>query len=237
MSRIQDEIRHITASLPYGVRLVAVSKYRPESYIEEAYAAGQRIFGESHVQELRRKHDDLPKDIEWHFIGHLQTNKVKYIVPYVAMIHAVDSIKLLLEIDRQGEKYGRVTACLLQLHVAREETKFGLTPDECRTLAAGGEWKRLAHVQVCGLMCMASNTDDMEQVRSEFHLAYELFKELKAGAFANVPCFKECSWGMSHDYPVAIEEGSTLVRVGSKIFGSDSKPECESPGQERLAIQ
>ena len=202
MSQIQDEIKRITASLPCGVRLVAVSKYHPESRIEEAYAAGQRVFGESHVQELRRKYDNLPKDIEWHFIGHLQTNKVKYIAPYVAMIHAVDSMKLLLEVDKQGEKSGRVIPCLLQLHVAKEETKFGFTPDECRTL-----------------MCMASNTDDMEQVRSEFHLAYELFKELKTGAFANAPYFKECSWGMSHDYPIAIEEGSTLIRVGSKIFG------------------
>lgn len=219
MSQIQDEIKRITASLPCGVRLVAVSKYHPENRIEEAYAAGQRVFGESHVQELRRKYDNLPKDIEWHFIGHLQTNKVKYIAPYVAMIHAVDSMKLLLEVDKQGEKSGRVIPCLLQLHVAKEETKFGFTPDECRTLIADEEWKKLAHVQICGLMCMASNTDDMEQVRSEFHLAYELFKELKTGAFANAPYFKECSWGMSHDYPIAIEEGSTLIRVGSKIFG------------------
>ena len=179
MSQIQDEIKRITASLPCGVRLVAVSKYHPESHIEEAYAAGQRVFGESHVQELRRKYDNLPKDIEWHFIGHLQTNKVKYIAPYVAMIHAVDSMKLLHEIDKQGEKSGRVIPGLLQLHVAKEETKFGFTPDECRTLVADREWKKLAHVQICGLMCMASNTDDMAQVRSEFHLAYALFKELK----------------------------------------------------------
>jgi len=135
------------------------------------------------------------------------------------MIHAVDSMKLLHEIDKQGEKSGRVIPCLLQLHVAKEETKFGFTPDECRTLVADREWKKLAHIRICGLMCMASNTDDMAQVRSEFHLAYELFKELKTGTFANAPYFKECSWGMSHDYPIAIEEGSTLIRVGSKIFG------------------
>lgn len=135
------------------------------------------------------------------------------------MIHAVDSMKLLLEIDKQGEKSGRVIPCLLQLHVAKEETKFGFTPDECCKLVADGEWKKLAHVRIYGLMCMASNTDDMAQVRSEFHLAYALFKELKTGAFANAPYFKECSWGMSHDYPIAIEEGSTLIRVGSKIFG------------------
>lgn len=220
MSHITEEIRNITASLPEGVRLVAVSKFHPESSIEEAYTqAGQRIFGESHAQELCRKHDHLPKDIEWHFIGHLQTNKVKYIVPYVAMIHAVDSMKLLREIDRQAAKAGRVIPCLLQVHVAREETKFGFSPDECRDAANGGEWKELEHVRISGLMCMASNTDDMAQVRAEFHQAYELFQELKAGAFAQTPCFTERSWGMSHDYPIALEEGSTLIRVGSRIFG------------------
>ena len=219
MSQIQDEIKNITATLPQGVRLVAVSKFHPESSIEEAYKAGQRIFGESHAQELCRKRELLPKDIEWHFIGHLQTNKVKYIAPFVAMIHAVDSMKLLREIDKQAEKAGRTIPCLLELHVAKEETKFGFTPDECREFAAEGSWKPLAHAPICGLMCMASNTDDMEQVRAEFRLAHGLFNELKAGAFADRPCFKECSWGMSHDYPVALEEGSTLIRVGSKIFG------------------
>ncbi len=219
MSRIQDEIRHITASLPHGVRLVAVSKYQPESSIEEACAAGQRAFGESRVQELLRKREILPEGIEWHFIGHLQTNKVRLVAPFVAMIHAVDSLKLLREIDKQGKKCGREIPCLLQLHVAKEETKFGFTPDECRALVAEGEWKSLTHARICGLMCMASNTDDMEQVRTEFRVAHELFKELKEGAFADNPRFKERSWGMSHDYPVAIEEGSTLVRVGSKIFG------------------
>lgn len=219
MSHIQEEIHRITAGLPPHARLVAISKYHPESSIEEAYRAGQRIFGESHVQELQRKYERLPKDIEWHFIGHLQTNKVKYIVPYVVMIHAVDSMKLLREIDKQAGKHGRVIPCLIQLHVAREETKFGFTPEECRTMLEEGEWKQLPHVQLCGLMCMASNTDDMQQVRSEFHQAGELFRELKEKHFAALPYFKECSWGMSHDYPVALEEGSTLIRVGSKIFG------------------
>ena len=202
MSHITEEIRNITGSLPQGVRLVAVSKFHPESSIEEAYAAGQRVFGESHAQELSRKYGNLPKDIEWHFIGHLQTNKVKQIAPYVAMIHAVDSMKLLREIDKQAAKAGRVIPCLLQIHVAE-----------------GGEWKALQHVRISGLMCMASNTDDMEQVRAEFHQAYELFLELKAGAFAQASYFTERSWGMSHDYPVALEEGSTLIRVGSRIFG------------------
>lgn len=219
MSHITEEIRNITDSLPQGVRLVAVSKFHPESSIEEAYAAGQRIFGESHAQELSRKYGNLPKDIEWHFIGHLQTNKVKQIAPYVAMIHAVDSMKLLREIDKQAAKAGRVIPCLLQIHVAREETKFGFTPDECRAMAEEGEWKALQHVRISGLMCMASNTDDMEQVRAEFHQAYELFLELKADAFAQASYFTERSWGMSHDYPVALEEGSTLIRVGSRIFG------------------
>ena len=216
---IQANLKEVLADLPSGVRLVAVSKFHPNEAIEEAYTAGQRIFGESKVQEMTQKYETLPKDIEWHFIGHLQTNKIKYMAPYVAMIHAVDSMKLLLEIDKQGEKSGRVIPCLLQLHVAKEETKFGFTPDECCKLVADGEWKKLAHVRIYGLMCMASNTDDMAQVRSEFHLAYALFKELKTGTFANAPYFKECSWGMSHDYPIAIEEGSTLIRVGSKIFG------------------
>ena len=219
MSHIEEEIRNITSSLPQGARLVAVSKFHPESSIEEAYAAGQRIFGESHVQELQRKQGHLPKDIEWHFIGHLQTNKVKYIAPYVAMIHAVDSMKLLREIDKQAAKCGRTIPCLWEIHVAREETKYGFTPDECRAAAEEGEWKRLEHIRLCGLMCMASNTEDLAQVHSEFHLARMLFNELKAGAFAGAPYFKECSWGMSHDYPVALEEGSTLIRVGSKIFG------------------
>ena len=155
---------------------MAVSKYHPESHIEEAYAAGQRVFGESHVQELRRKYDNHPKDIECHFIAHLQTHKAKYIAPDVSMLHAVDSMKLLLEIDIQGEKSERMIPCLLQLHVAKEETKFGFTPDECCKLVADGEWKKLAHVRIYCLMCMASNTDDMAQGRSEFHLAYALFK-------------------------------------------------------------
>lgn len=219
MSHIQEEIRRITAELPAHTRLVAVSKYHPEASIEEAYAAGQRMFGESHVQELCRKHEALPKDIEWHFIGHLQTNKVKYIAPFVSMIHAVDSMRLLHEIERQAGKAGRRLSCLLQLHVAREETKFGFSPDECRKMLDRGEWKEMTHVDICGLMCMASNTDDMEQVRREFHTAHMLFRELKARHFPLSADFKECSWGMSHDYPAAIEEGSTLIRVGSKIFG------------------
>lgn len=219
MGHITENILSLRQELPSGVELVAVSKFKSGEEILEAYEAGQRVFGESRPQELKEKALSLPKDIEWHFIGHLQTNKVKYIAPYISLIHAVDSIKLLEEIDRQAQKAGRVIPCLLQLHVAREETKFGFSPDECRETAASGEWRKLKHVQICGLMCMASNTDDMEQVRAEFRQAYDLYKELKAGPFADVPYFKERSWGMSHDYPIALEEGSTLVRIGSKIFG------------------
>jgi hypothetical protein len=198
---------------------VAISKYHPNEYIEAAYAEGQRLFGESHEQELRQKHESLPKDIEWHFIGHLQTNKVKYIAPYITMVEAVDSLKLLREIDKQAAKCGRTIDVLLELHIAEEETKYGLTPDACRQLLADGTWRDMQHVRICGLMMMASNTDDEQQIRREFQEAKDLFDELKAQYFQDVPYFRERSWGMSHDYPIAVEEGSTMVRVGTTIFG------------------
>lgn len=219
MSHIQEEIRRITNELPSSVRLVAVSKYHSIDSIKEAYAAGQRIFGESHVQELQQKQPNLPDDIEWHFIGHLQTNKVKYIIGYISMIHAVDSFKLLKEINKQAGKAGRIIPCLLQLHIAQEETKFGFSPEECRALLSEGEWKQLTHIRISGIMCMASNTDREEQIRREFHQAYDFFMDIKKEHFIEDPNFKECSWGMSHDYPIALKEGSTLIRVGSKIFG------------------
>ncbi len=212
-------LKEILAELPETVRLVAVSKYHPAEYIEAAYGAGQRIFGESIVQELVKKQELLPKDIEWHFIGHLQTNKVKYIAPFVSMIHAVDSLKLLKEINRQGEKCGRKIKCLLQLHIAREETKFGFSYTELEEMLVDGEWKNLPFVEICGIMCMASNTDDTEAIRKEFHGARLFFYKIKDEFFHDCPEFRECSYGMSHDYPIAIEEGSTLIRVGSKIFG------------------
>ena len=167
MYDVQGNLREVLSRLPQGVRLVAISKYHPNEYIEAAYAEGQRTFGESHEQELRQKHETLPKDIEWHFIGHLQTNKVKYIAPYVTMIEAVDSLKLLREIDKQAAKNDRVIDVLLELHIAEEETKYGLTPDALRELMAGGEWRQLQHVRICGLMMMASYVDDEEQIRSE----------------------------------------------------------------------
>ena len=219
MYDVKGNLKAVLAKLPQGVRLVAISKYHPNEYIEAAYEEGQRIFGESHEQELRQKVDSLPKDIEWHFIGHLQTNKVKYIAPYISMIEAVDSLKLLREIDKQSAKNERVIDVLLELHIAEEETKYGLVPEACRELLADGEWRSLKHVRICGLMMMASNVDDEQQIRNEFRIAKNLFDELKAQYFADAPWFKERSWGMSHDYPIAVEEGSTMVRVGTSIFG------------------
>ena len=217
---IQNNIRKVLATLPDGVRLVAVSKFHPVEALQEAYDAGQRIFGESKIQEMTLKHEQLPTDIEWHFIGHLQTNKVKYIAPYVSLIHGVDSYKLLLEINRQGQRAGRIIPCLLRLHVAQEETKFGFSPEECHQMLTEGEWRTLPYVSIRGLMGMASNTDDMVQVRQEFATLKNFFSQVKEEFFSDRPEFRELSMGMSDDYPIAIEEGSTLVRVGSRIFGS-----------------
>ena len=216
---VKGHLHEVLDDLPVGVRLVAISKYHPNEYIEAAYEEGQRIFGESHEQELRLKHESLPKDIEWHFIGHLQTNKVKYIAPYVSMIEAVDSLKLLKEIEKQAGKCGRVINVLLELHIAEEETKYGLTPEDLRKLLDSGEWREMEHVRICGLMMMASNVDDETQIHTEFHRAHELFNEVKTRWFADCDYFCERSWGMSHDYQIAVKEGSTMVRVGTMIFG------------------
>ena len=219
---IAEEIRNITAGLPQGVRLVAVSKYHPEEAIMEAYEAGQRIFGESHVQELQRKHEPLPKDIEWHFIGHLQTNKVKYIAPYVSLIHAVDTPKLLAEISKQGIKCGRRIPCLLQLHVAQEETKYGFSIEEAEAFLESNEWREMQGVEIRGIMCMASLTDDEQQIAREFETAHQFFLHARDNYFNTDEerrSFCECSWGMSDDYPIALQHGSTMIRVGSKIFG------------------
>lgn len=216
---IADNLKQVLAELPQGVRLVAVSKFHPNEAIEEAYEAGQRIFGESKVQEMTAKYESLPKDIEWHFIGHLQTNKIKYIAPYVALIHGVDTYKLLTEINKQAAKAERVVNCLLQIHVAQEETKFGFSPEECKEMLSEGEWKQLSHIRICGIMGMASNTDNEEQISREFRLLSRLFNEIRGEWFASSDTFRELSMGMSHDYHEAISAGSTLVRVGSKIFG------------------
>ena len=212
-------LQTVKQTIPEGVELVAVSKFHPASLIREAYDQGQRIFGESRVQELQAKHEALPADIEWHFIGHLQPNKVKYIAPYVSLIHAVDSFKLLCEVEKQAAKCGRVIPVLLELHVAQETTKFGLTIDVCSQLLDDGAWRELRHVQIAGLMCMASNTDDTERVRADFHCANTYFQEAKARHFAHDEAFCQRSWGMSHDYQLAIAEGATLVRIGTAIFG------------------
>lgn len=216
---VKGNLREVLGHLPEGVRLVAISKFHPNEYIEAAYEEGQRVFGESHEQELARKVESLPKDIEWHFIGHLQTNKVKYIAPYIAMIEAVDSLKLLKEINKQAAKHDRVIKVLLELHIAAEETKYGLTLDACRQLLEEGEWKEMKNVQICGLMMMASHVDDQHQIASEFDTAARFFGEVKAKYFADCPAFCERSWGMSHDYQLAVQHGSTMVRVGTTIFG------------------
>lgn len=217
---IRENLHSVTDSLPPGVRLVAVSKYHTEEDILEAYNAGQRIFGESREQELSRKRQSLPEDIEWHFIGHLQTNKVRFIAPYISMIQAVDSLRLLREINKQALACGRVIDVLLELHLAQEDTKYGLTPDSCRQLLDGGEWRQMTGVRIRGLMMMASNTDDTDQIRNEMTQAANLFDELKSEYFADVDYFNERSWGMSHDYPIAVECRATMVRVGSRIFES-----------------
>lgn len=217
---IAQVISEITSELPSNTRLVAVSKYHPAEAIKEAYDAGQRVFGESHVQELQKKYDILPADIEWHFIGHLQTNKVKYIAPYVSLIHAVDTEKLLREISKQGEKCSRRIACLLQLHVAQEETKFGFSLTECDDFLASGVWRELPGVEIRGIMCMASNVDNEAQISEEFRKAHEFFLHAQENYFQTEPGFCECSMGMSDDYRLAIAQGSTLVRIGSKIFGA-----------------
>ena len=216
---VRGNLHRVLSDLPEGVRLVAISKYHPNEYIEAAYAEGQRIFGESHEQELRQKVETLPKDIEWHFIGHLQTNKVKYIAPYISMVEAVDSLKLLKEIDKQAAKHERQIKVLLELHIAEEETKYGLTLDACRQLLRDGAWRSLQHVRICGLMMMASYVEDQEQIRSEMMTAKNFFDEVKRDYFADDPDFCERSWGMSHDYRIAVQCASTMVRVGTTIFG------------------
>ena len=217
---IQTNLKETLATLPPHVRLVAVSKFHPNEALQEAYDAGQRIFGESKVQEMTQKYESLPKDIEWHFIGHLQTNKIKYMSSYVAMIHGVDSFKLLIEINKQAAKVGRIIPCLLQIHIAQEETKFGFSFEECKAMLMAGEWKSLKNISLCGIMGMATNTEDEEEIRKEFQSLRNFFQEIKQGFFSEDSAFKEISMGMSDDYPLAIEYGSTLIRIGSRIFGN-----------------
>lgn len=219
MSVIAEAINEIKQGLPPHVELIAISKTHPAAFIEEAYAAGQRHFGENKVQELSDKAAALPADIKWHMIGHLQTNKVKYIAPFVHLIHSVDSERLLETINKEAAKHNRTVSCLMQVHIAQEETKFGLTANELHQLLATGIAQRLPNVKICGIMGMATYTDDQEQIRSEFATIKRIFDQTKHDFFPNDNNFCHISMGMSGDYHIAIQEGATLIRVGSSIFG------------------
>ncbi len=216
---IQSNLQEIKSAISPHVKLVAISKTHPVDIIMEAYNSGQRVFGENKVQEMVSKHEVMPKDIEWHLVGHLQSNKVKYIAPFVSLIHSVDSLKLLTVIDKEAEKVGRVIDCLLQIHIAMEETKFGLSSEELDELLSNQEFKQLKNVRIVGFMGMATFTDNVEHIRREFKFLKDLFKNIKERHFFRNDYFRELSMGMSSDYTVAIEEGSTMVRAGSSIFG------------------
>ena len=217
---IRENLEKIRKEIPGNVTLVAVSKTKPVEAIQEAYDAGQRIFGENRVQELVDKYEQLPKDIEWHLIGHLQTNKVKYVAPFVSMIHAVDSLKLLQEINKQALKNHRIINCLLQFHIAEEKTKFGLSFEEAADLLRSPEFEEMRNINIVGLMGMATFTDDTEKVREEFRNLENFYQVINSHFFKFNGAFEHISMGMSGDFPIAIEEGSTIVRVGSAIFGS-----------------
>lgn len=217
---IKDNLNIVKASVPSNVTLIAVSKTKPVSDLQEAYDAGQRIFGENKALEMRDKHQVLPDDIQWHFIGHLQTNKIKYIAPFVTLIHAIDSLSLLEAVNKEAAKNNRVIDCLLQFHIAQEETKFGLDMEEAKSMLESESYKNLNNINICGVMGMATFTDNAAQVREEFKNLKNIFETLKENYFKENDSFKEISMGMSDDYPIAIEEGATMVRVGSKIFGA-----------------
>lgn len=217
---IQENLQRIVATIPSGVTLLAVSKTKPESDIMEAYNFGIRDFGENKAQEMTKKYEALPKDIRWHMIGHLQTNKVKYIAPYVSLIHSVDSFKLLQDINKEAAKYQRVIRCLLQFHIASEETKFGFAQEEVEEILNSEAYKSLQNVKISGVMGMATNTDDVNLVRQEFRHLKTMFNAIQAKYFAGDADFNTISMGMSDDYQIAIEEGSTIVRIGSSIFGA-----------------
>ena len=215
---IAEEIGILKSEIPAGVKLVAVSKFHPAEMVMEAYNAGQRCFGESRVQELLEKIQVLPSDIDWHFIGHLQTNKVKQLVGKTSMIESVDSTRLLDLIDSESRKAGVTSRVLMQVHVAKEETKFGYLPEEIYEYFRNREYERLTNTHICGVMGMASNTEDMDRVRADFKEIAEIFRKIKEIA-PDLREFDQISMGMSHDWPIAVEEGATLVRIGSRIFG------------------
>lgn len=217
---IKENLNKVRATVPNNVTLIAVSKTKPVADLQEAYDAGQRIFGENKALEMRDKHQELPKDIQWHFIGHLQTNKIKYIAPFVSLIHSIDSISLLEAVNKEAVKNNRVIDCLLQFHIAKEETKFGLDIEEAEEILKSDSYKNLNNINIIGVMGMATFTDDVNQIRNEFKSLKNIFNILKERYFQDKESFKEISMGMSDDYPIAIEEGATMVRVGSKIFGA-----------------
>ncbi len=216
---IPQNIENIKAALPGNVQLIAVSKTKPNEDIMEAYNAGTRVFGENKPQELTRKYDELPKDIQWHFIGHLQTNKVKYIAPFVTLIHGVESLKLLKEINKQAAKNNRVIDCLLQFHIAEEDTKFGLSLSEAEEILSSEAFQELQNIRITGVMGMATYTDNQQQIEDEFESLRSIFNILKTDFFAGEESFKDLSMGMSGDYQLAVKHGSTMVRIGSTIFG------------------
>ncbi|MBP3420588.1 MAG: YggS family pyridoxal phosphate-dependent enzyme [Marinifilaceae bacterium] len=220
---IAENILEIREGIPEGVTLVSVSKYQPVEALQEAYAAGERVFGESRAQEMAEKYNILPKDIEWHMIGHLQTNKVKYIAPFVSLIHSVDSLELLSQINKSAAKSDRVIDCLIQLHVAAEESKFGFIPGEASLILSSEEFKAMKHVRIRGVMGMATHTDDMERVKSDFRAIKGEYDQLKERFFAQCDYFNTISMGMSGDYQIAINEGSTMIRIGTTIFGERKK--------------
>lgn len=218
-SAIQKNIRDIQSRIPRHVLLVAVSKTKPASAIIDAYTTGVRNFGENKVQELLTKYEELPKDICWHFIGHLQTNKIKFIAPFVHLIHGVDSLKVLVAIDKEAQKCNRIIPCLLQFHIAQEETKFGFSLTEASEILKSTEFKQLQNIEIHGVMGMASYVDNSNQIKQEFASLYTIYNELKQTYFFNMPYFSQVSMGMSQDYMFAIEQGSTIIRIGSTIFG------------------
>jgi len=223
---IKQNIEAIRSTLPAGVELVCVSKFHPASMLLEAYHAGEHIFGESRVQELKTKVPALPADIQWHFIGHLQTNKVKNIVPLVSLIHSVDSLRLLQEINKEAAKIDKKADCLIQIHIAREESKFGFSFDEAEQLFQSGQLNSFDNIDIKGFMGMATLTGDKNQIRKEFQSLKRFFDAVKTTCFANSASFSILSMGMSDDYPVAVEEGSTMIRVGSSIFGESRLKSC-----------
>ena len=217
---INEKLATVKKNIPSNVTLVAVSKTKPNELIEEAYKAGQRIFGENKAQELKNKAEVLPKDIQWHFIGHLQRNKVKYIAPHTSLIHSIDSIQLLTEVNKQGLKNNRIIDCLLQFHIATEESKFGLSLEEATELLNSNDFLNLKNIKIVGVMGMASFINNEEQVRNEFIRLKDIFTQLNNNFFKKTETFQTISMGMSGDYRIAIEEGSTMIRVGSAIFGN-----------------